>query len=132
MVHVNLEARIHGGCQLCLLKSQTRSDTCLTFQQTKLAAAMNPSLQVDAANAHFAGRTLASAAQSHPARIDANGCGVSPAGSAAAEGAADGITEEEQLPPANANPVINGLGCPPPSSLLTYMLRGKTDQSEVM
>ena len=24
MVHVNLEARIHGGCQLCLLISQTR------------------------------------------------------------------------------------------------------------
>ncbi len=86
-------------------------------KQAKLAAAMNPAIQGDA-NAQFAGRALASAAQSHPPRTDANGRRVSPAGSAAADDAdeaADFMHEEgEQLPSANANPIINGLDCPPP------------------
>ena len=91
-------------------------------KQEKLAAAMNPTDEGDAAGAQFAGPTLASAAQSHPVltaaqshpvRTTANGRRVSPAGSAAAE---DLMNEGEQLPPANANPVINGLECPPPPS----------------
>ncbi len=50
-----------------------------------------------------------------------------------ADEAADFIHEEgEQLPSANANPIINGLECPPPSSLLKYMLRGETDPMRVM
>ncbi|DBA74281.1 TPA: hypothetical protein ACH3X1_011062 [Trebouxia sp. C0004] len=40
--------------------------------------------------------------------------------------------DEEELPSANANPVINGLECPPPPSLLKHMLRGKTYPTEVM
>ena len=44
----------------------------------------------------------------------------------------DSMNEEEQLPPANVSPVMNGLECPPPSSLLKYMLRGNTDPTEVM
>ncbi len=58
-----------------------------TDKQAKLAAAMNPAIQGDA-NAQFAGRALASAAQSHPLRTDADGRRVSPAGSAAADDAA--------------------------------------------
>ncbi|DBA77848.1 TPA: hypothetical protein ACH3X1_009202 [Trebouxia sp. C0004] len=38
--------------------------------------------------------------------------------------AADDGMDEEELPSANANPVINGLECPPPPSLLKHMLRG--------
>ena len=101
-------------------------------KQAKLSAASDPTLQGDAANAQFAGRTLASAVQSHPARADANGHRVSPAGSAAADDVADDRMDDEELPPANANPVINGLECPPPSSLLKFMLKGKTDPAEVM
>ncbi len=106
-----------------------------TDKQAKLAAAMNPAIQGDA-NAQFAGRALASAAQSHPLRTDANGRRVSPAGSAAADDAdeaADFMHDKgEQLPLANANPIIDGLECPPPSSLLKYMLRGETDPMRVM
>ncbi|DBA88025.1 TPA: hypothetical protein ACH3X1_005007 [Trebouxia sp. C0004] len=93
---------------------------------------MDPTLQGDAASAQFAGRALASAAQSHPARADANGHRVSLAGSAAADDILDDGMDEEELPSANANPVINGLECPPPPSLLKHTLRGKTDPAEVM
>jgi len=51
----------------------------------------------------------------------------------AAEDPADDVDMDgDTLPPANANSVINGLECPPPSSLLKHMLRGKTDPAEVM
>ena len=85
-------------------------------KQAKLSAASEPNLQGDAANAKFAGPTSASAAQSHPARAD-------PPGSAAA----DDRMDEEELPPANANLVINGLECPPPS-LLRSQRRRRTFQ----
>ena len=41
--------------------------------------------------------------------------------------------DNEELPPANVNPVIDELECPPPSSFrLKLMLRGKTDPADVM
>ncbi len=96
---------------------------------------MNPAIQGDA-NAQFAGRALASAAQSHPLRTDADGRRVSPAGSASADDAdeaADFMHDKgEQLPSANANPIIDGLERPPPSFLLKYMLRGESDPMRVM
>ncbi len=95
---------------------------------------MNPAIQGDA-NAQFAGRALASAAQSYPLRTDADGRRVSPAGSASADDAdeaADFMHDKgEQLPSANANPIIDGLERPPPSFLLKYMLRGETDPMRV-
>ncbi len=50
-----------------------------------------------------------------------------------ADEAADFMHDKgEQLPSAAADPIINGLECPPPSSLLKYMLRGETDPMRVM
>ncbi|DBA73268.1 TPA: hypothetical protein ACH3X1_011330 [Trebouxia sp. C0004] len=99
-------------------------------KQAGLAAAMNPAPEGDAANAQFAGRTLASAAQSHPARADADARRVSPAGSAAADDL-DVMHEEEQPPQAEAN-MISGVHYPPPSAFLKHILQGKTDPNEVM
>ncbi|DBA79986.1 TPA: hypothetical protein ACH3X1_008189 [Trebouxia sp. C0004] len=91
---------------------------------------MNPAPQGDAANAQFAGHTLAFAAQSHPARADADARRVSPAGSAAADDL-DVVHEEEQPPQAEAN-MIHGVHYPPPSAFLKHILQGKTDPYEVM
>ncbi|DBA98191.1 TPA: hypothetical protein ACH3X1_014808 [Trebouxia sp. C0004] len=57
-------------------------------KQAELAAAMNPAPEGDAANAQFAGRTLASAAQSHPARADADARRGSPAAGSSTSSAA--------------------------------------------